>query len=1072
MGQEWATPRRAVVVALTVGMIATLAWPPRMAAADTTEVVMAAGSTWRYDDSGTDLGTAWREPGYDDAAWSEGPGQLGFGDGDEATVTANNGITTYFRKAVTITDVASVGSVDVGILRDDGAVIYINGIEAARTNMPAGAISFSTLAPSVVNGAAESVYHAISVESSLLVEGTNVVAVEVHNNSVSSSDISFDLSMSVVKSDVPPPPDEEGTLVATAGDIALCNNIWDELTSDAIDTVFAERPGIVLMLGDAAYPNGTAEQFQCYDDSWGRHKAYTYPILGNHEYDQPGAGPYFDYFEGAAGDRALGYYSFAIDEHWHAIMLNSNCSQIAAGGTANGCAAGSPQEQWLRGDLAANGHKNLIVALHHPRWTSNQYTDHLNVAPLVNAVHEYGADILLAGHEHHYERYRPLNGAGQPDELHGMRQFIVGSGGVTLRSEVRPASPNSVTRQFTEHGILELELFAESYTWRFVPVAGGVFSDVGSSAVVDPPPAAAYDAVVLSDTPVAYWRLGESAGTSALDSAGSVVGTYANGVTLGVPGLVAGNTAASFDGVNDVVRIPDSGLINLRNRRQETIEAWFRADTTTNRAVIVEQGGTSRGLNMYVEGGSLYFGGWNTVNDPSADTPWASGPAFVSTPISAGVTYHAVLVYDADADALRGYLDGVLVGTVTGIGQLYNHAADTGIGAMNDGTRFVAGPFGGAGFSFDGTIDEVAIYNAALSASRVAAHHAAGVGEAVNASPTVAFQEPAAGSVVSGTVAVRLLAADAETAPASLTVEVSADGGATWVPAVYDDDSGVHGFDLDTTALADGALILTGRVADGDGGVATTDVSVSVSNVAEGDYGPVVAADNPTAWWRLGESGGTAAADSAGTATGSYTGGVTLGWAGLVAGPDTAARFDGVNDRVAIPNTNLINLGPPRATHSVELWFEATDVTRRQVLFEQGGVTRGLSMYLDGGRFYGGAWNTANDPSTDTPWVSGPAFVSAPVTVGARHHAVVVLDQPSGALVVYLDGVEVGRVSGVGLLYAHGSDGSIGSAFNAVRFHTGAVNGNGFFFGGVIDEVAIYRRALDAATVATHHQAG
>ncbi len=158
-------------------------------------------SAWKYLDNGTNQGTAWRAAAFNDAAWASGNAQLGYGDGDEATVvsfgpnTRNRYITTYFRKAFTVANLAAFATLRLNLLRDDGAVVYVNGVEVARSNMPTSAIGHTTLASAAVNGSAESTYFAITVPASALVAGTNVVAVEVHQSAASSSDVSFDLEV-------------------------------------------------------------------------------------------------------------------------------------------------------------------------------------------------------------------------------------------------------------------------------------------------------------------------------------------------------------------------------------------------------------------------------------------------------------------------------------------------------------------------------------------------------------------------------------------------------------------------------------------------------------------------------------------------------------------------------------------------------------------------------------------------------------------------------------------------------------------------------------------------------------
>jgi hypothetical protein len=166
-----------------------------------TEQWIGPGATWKYYDGGANLGFAWRPAVYDDSAWASGRAQLGYGDGDEATTVgfgpdANNKyITTYFRKSFNLADPSQVLSLDLRMLRDDGAVVYINGIEAWRSNMPTGTISFTTLASSNVNGAPENQWFGVTTGAALLQAGNNTVAVEIHQSIASSSDLSFDFSL-------------------------------------------------------------------------------------------------------------------------------------------------------------------------------------------------------------------------------------------------------------------------------------------------------------------------------------------------------------------------------------------------------------------------------------------------------------------------------------------------------------------------------------------------------------------------------------------------------------------------------------------------------------------------------------------------------------------------------------------------------------------------------------------------------------------------------------------------------------------------------------------------------------
>jgi len=180
------------------------------------DTLVATGSVWKYLDDGSDQGTAWYGPAFDDSGWMSGLAELGYGDGDEATVVSygpspdNKYITTYFRHTFSVSDPSKYQNLILGILRDDGAVVYLNGVEVFRTNMPGGTITYTTSALGAVGGSAEDEFHETTIDSSYLVAGTNLLAVEVHQNQPRSSDISFDLYLTVPTEPVP----EEETLVA------------------------------------------------------------------------------------------------------------------------------------------------------------------------------------------------------------------------------------------------------------------------------------------------------------------------------------------------------------------------------------------------------------------------------------------------------------------------------------------------------------------------------------------------------------------------------------------------------------------------------------------------------------------------------------------------------------------------------------------------------------------------------------------------------------------------------------------------------------------------------------------
>lgn len=270
-------------------------------------------------------------------------------------------------------------------------------------------------------------------------------------------------------------PSEEtkgDAVLIAAGDIADCSDLKG---AEATAKLLEGNPGTVAALGDLAYPDGTEQNFQCYDRTWGRVKSRTRPAVGNHEFHSQGATYYFRYFGAAAGDPKTGYYSYELGS-WHIVVLNSECKE------AGGCQAGSPQEKWLREDLAAHPSACTLAYFHKPRFSSGlNHGDDLEVTPLWQALYDYNADLVLNGHDHDYERFAPQDPNGKADAKRGIREFVVGTGGKNHR-EFGLTKPNSEVRDNTAFGVLKLTLKPTSYDWQFLPEAGKSFSDSGSGS--------------------------------------------------------------------------------------------------------------------------------------------------------------------------------------------------------------------------------------------------------------------------------------------------------------------------------------------------------------------------------------------------------------------------------------------------------------------------------------------------------------------------------------------------------------------------------------------------------------
>ncbi|MFZ4516564.1 MAG: metallophosphoesterase family protein [Acidimicrobiia bacterium] len=258
------------------------------------------------------------------------------------------------------------------------------------------------------------------------------------------------------------------TLLA-AGDVADCKLDGDTKTAALLE----QLPGSIAVLGDLAYDSGTTKEFaDCYAPTWGRFNERAYPVPGNHEYNTKNATPYYAYFGARAGDPTKGWYSYNLGA-WHIIALNSNCDAIG------GCTATSPQGVWLQQDLAANRTPCTLAYWHHPRFSSGPHGSNEFMQPFWEILSTAGADIVLSGHDHDYERFAPMTATGAVANS-GLRQFVVGTGGRTLYPILFPRVGSEASNA-TTFGVLELSLADDSYRWEFHPVEGGAFTDSGST---------------------------------------------------------------------------------------------------------------------------------------------------------------------------------------------------------------------------------------------------------------------------------------------------------------------------------------------------------------------------------------------------------------------------------------------------------------------------------------------------------------------------------------------------------------------------------------------------------------
>jgi PKD repeat protein len=422
-----------------------------------------------------------------------------------------------------------------------------------------------------------------------------------------------------------------------AGDIADCGLTNDEATAALV----ANIPGTVFTAGDNAYDNGTAAEFaDCYNPTWGRFKSRTRPAPGNHEYNTPGATGYYGYFGSAADDPSKGYYSYDYGG-WHVVVLNAECNSVG------GCDAGSPQEQWLRSDLAAHPATCTAAIWHEPRFSSGtDHGDDPRSQVFWEDLYYAGADVVINGHDHDYERFAPMDPAGNAEPTYGIREFVVGTGGKELNGFLNKVDRNSVARDARDHGVLKLTLHDVSYDWEFVPVPGGSgFTDSGTAAcVATPPPApaaptAAFDATPTSgDAPLAVtftdqslnqpsqwtWDFGDGT-TSPLESplhTYEAAGTYT--VRLTVRNYTGSDNVTKTDLIN--VTAPPPPVAYVTTIQSDSPTGYWRLGELSGTSAV-DQTGAAAGT---IKGGVTLGTPGALVNDSDTAMTFDGASGYVS----------------------------------------------------------------------------------------------------------------------------------------------------------------------------------------------------------------------------------------------------------------------------------------------------------------------------------------------------------------------------------------------------------------------------------------------------------
>jgi len=449
---------------------------------DASTVLVAAGSTWRYLDDGSDQGAAWREPDFDDSGWASGPAQLGYGDGDEATVVSYGGdaenkyITTYFRHSFDVEDASIFESLTLRVLRDDGAVIYLNGTEVFRTNMPDGATSYETLAASTVSGDDESAFFTTGVDPGLLDDGPNVLAVEIHQGAVTSSDISFDLELRGWEQN-----DDQFTFAVTADMRGYSGLEYDssQYFRGACEAIAARGRGAFMVSPGDIDP--TSDVLWTITSTLGA--SYTwYPVVGNHELPGAGNESYsgsnmdwlrsYDYGAVNPGPSGCPETTYSFDyANAHFVVLNEYCD--TGGDTVGDGDVPDHLYDWLVDDLSATDKTHVFVFGHEPAYPQPD-ADNGRIRHLGDSLDKYPANrdrfwnllrdervvAYICGHTHGYSAVE-MDGVWQLDAGHargkgdtGARStFIVinvDASGVTFKTYRDDADGGPYTLAHTE----------------------------------------------------------------------------------------------------------------------------------------------------------------------------------------------------------------------------------------------------------------------------------------------------------------------------------------------------------------------------------------------------------------------------------------------------------------------------------------------------------------------------------------------------------------------------------------------------------------------------------------------
>ncbi|MBL8046314.1 MAG: metallophosphoesterase [Anaerolineales bacterium] len=455
-----------------------------------TATLLAAGNTWKYLVTPSAPNASWKTAGFDDSGWPGGAAQLGYGDGDEATTIGygpdgnNKYPTTYFRTTFSMTSTALYSEIQLGLLRDDGAAVYLNGVEVMRSNLPVGAITYTTYASNVVIEPEETTFFTVTLPITAVVAGVNQLAVEVHQANATSSDLSFDLQVTATTTDCPTPtptatPVPCDTQPATVR-FAVIGDFGANTPEEAAVATLVKSwgPQFIITTGDNSYPDSST-QTQLDTNVGQYYWEYIYPYNGTYTTSVGGpiAPANYNRFWPSAGNHDWynttdlapyrAFFSLPNNERYYTFTAGPVAffAVSSDGPEPDGITAASVQGQWLQAQLAASNAPWQVVYFHHPPYSSGSV--HGSTANLQWPFKAWGADVILSGHVHNYER---LNVGSLP-------YIVNGAGGAGLYGFAAPL-PESQVRYSASHGAQLVEASTTGLRLKFINTAGTVIDDL------------------------------------------------------------------------------------------------------------------------------------------------------------------------------------------------------------------------------------------------------------------------------------------------------------------------------------------------------------------------------------------------------------------------------------------------------------------------------------------------------------------------------------------------------------------------------------------------------------------